>query len=209
MPAPPPAGVSSTLRWRPMPKSRRGMVRRFHNPCAKALPVSDRPRMPGKASGNRVTMLRGPDALHLRLRHQFARAQAGGNGQAAMGFRFGGFGGVGHSSSAGGSATMRRAARSTVGTTARVKGNMRAPCPGRSPGCRRRRGCGRPGPGRARRRRCRRPRARSDRHGRIHRRAGWAGGCRCPRLPFSASASSLVATPDAGRQDRPSRDGSA
>src|SRR6056297_467307 len=56
MPAPPPAGVSSTFRWRPSPKVLRSTVSSRQSPWSSARPVSDWPSMPGKASGNRVTI---------------------------------------------------------------------------------------------------------------------------------------------------------
>src|SRR6056297_3861455 len=54
MPAPPPAGVSSTLRCRPSPNSRRSMVSSDHSPSRSARPVRLSARTPGKACGSRV-----------------------------------------------------------------------------------------------------------------------------------------------------------
>src|SRR3989338_5370936 len=63
MPAPPPAGVSSTFRCLPIPKGRRSIVSSAQSPMSSALPVSDRPSTPGKASGNSVMIL----AFHAPL----------------------------------------------------------------------------------------------------------------------------------------------
>eukprot|EP00521_Asterionellopsis_glacialis_P018889 CAMPEP_0195333560 /NCGR_PEP_ID=MMETSP0708-20121125/14165_1 /TAXON_ID=33640 /ORGANISM="Asterionellopsis glacialis, Strain CCMP134" /LENGTH=84 /DNA_ID=CAMNT_0040402971 /DNA_START=75 /DNA_END=329 /DNA_ORIENTATION=- len=57
MPAPPPAGVSSTLRCLPTPNWRRSTVSICHSPSCSALPVRLSPRTPGKAVGNKVMIL--------------------------------------------------------------------------------------------------------------------------------------------------------
>ena len=54
IPAPPPTGVSSTDRCRPMPNRRRSIVSSSQIPCASALPERDCPSVPGNASGRRV-----------------------------------------------------------------------------------------------------------------------------------------------------------
>jgi len=51
MPAPPPAGVSSTVRWRSAAKSRICTVSSDHVPASSALPASEWPRLPGNISG--------------------------------------------------------------------------------------------------------------------------------------------------------------
>ena len=51
MPAPPPAGVSSTVRWRSVAKSRICTVSSDQSPRTSALPDSDWPRNPGNISG--------------------------------------------------------------------------------------------------------------------------------------------------------------
>ena len=56
MPGPPPAGVSSTARWRPRPNSRRATVSSAQaEPSAR--PASERPSGPGNISGKRVMMV--------------------------------------------------------------------------------------------------------------------------------------------------------
>src|SRR5690349_13353211 len=55
IPAPPPAGVSSTWRWRPSPKSRICTLASDHNPADSAEPTSDTPSGPGNISGNNVS----------------------------------------------------------------------------------------------------------------------------------------------------------
>ena len=57
MPAPPPAGGASTVRWRPRPKPRRSTVSSAQSPRSSARPVSDSPSVPGKACGKSVTTL--------------------------------------------------------------------------------------------------------------------------------------------------------
>ena len=54
MPAPPPAGVSSTARWRPTPWSRMSCAASAHSPRARPSPASERPSGPGNIAGNRV-----------------------------------------------------------------------------------------------------------------------------------------------------------
>ena len=48
-------GVSSTLRWRPMPLARMSWTSRVHSPSASALPISETPSGPGNISGNSVS----------------------------------------------------------------------------------------------------------------------------------------------------------
>src|SRR3990170_411981 len=55
MPAPPPAGVSSTERCLSKAKSRMSMVESAHLPSASALPARLRPRGPGNISGKMVS----------------------------------------------------------------------------------------------------------------------------------------------------------
>ena len=62
MPGPPPAGVSSTARWRPTPCSRICRVSRPQTPRESASPASDRPKGPGNISGNSVRIV----ARHMR-----------------------------------------------------------------------------------------------------------------------------------------------
>ena len=57
MPGPPPAGVSSTERWRPRPCSRICLVSSDHNPRSRASPASEAPSGPGKISGNSVRIV--------------------------------------------------------------------------------------------------------------------------------------------------------
>src|ERR1700722_6314022 len=54
MPGPPPAGVSSTLRWRSVAEARISRASNAHNPDASALPARLTPSGPGNISGNRV-----------------------------------------------------------------------------------------------------------------------------------------------------------
>ena len=51
MPGPPPAGVSSTARWRPSPCSRMSRASSDHRPRASASPASDWPSGPGNIVG--------------------------------------------------------------------------------------------------------------------------------------------------------------
>src|ERR1700726_1079278 len=55
MPGPPPAGVSSTLRWRSVAESRMSRASSAHRPEASALPARLRPSGPGNISGNKVS----------------------------------------------------------------------------------------------------------------------------------------------------------
>ena len=55
MPAPPPAGVSSTARCRPIPNLRTSEVSSDQRPFVSACPASDSPSGPGKQCGNRVS----------------------------------------------------------------------------------------------------------------------------------------------------------
>ena len=57
MPAPPPAGVSSTERCLSVAKSRMSMVDKAHFPSAKALPARLSPNGPGNISGKMVRMV--------------------------------------------------------------------------------------------------------------------------------------------------------
>src|SRR5690349_10234147 len=54
MPAPPPAGVSSTFLCGPWPKSRNCTVSSDQRPLLRPLPISEMPSVPGKTSGNSV-----------------------------------------------------------------------------------------------------------------------------------------------------------
>ena len=55
MPGPPPAGVSSTARWRPRPCSRISRASSDHSPRASASPARERPSGPGNICGNSVS----------------------------------------------------------------------------------------------------------------------------------------------------------
>src|SRR5580693_8820040 len=55
MPGPPPAGVSSTLRWRSVAESRISRVSSAQRPEASALPARLTPSGPGNISGNSVS----------------------------------------------------------------------------------------------------------------------------------------------------------
>src|SRR5436190_12274635 len=55
MPAPPPAGVSSTARCRPNPNWRMPIASSAQRPCFRASPASDADRGPGKSSGKSVS----------------------------------------------------------------------------------------------------------------------------------------------------------
>src|SRR6476659_1750443 len=55
MPAPPPAGVSSTARCRPIPNSRMPTASSAHRPWLSASPASDAASGPGNSSGNSVS----------------------------------------------------------------------------------------------------------------------------------------------------------
>ena len=55
MPGPPPAGVSSTLRWRSVAEARISRASSAHRPDASALPARLTPSGPGNISGNRVS----------------------------------------------------------------------------------------------------------------------------------------------------------
>src|SRR6187397_2662989 len=57
MPGPPPAGVSSTLRWRSVAESRMSRASSAHRPEASALPARLTPSGPGNMSGNSVRMV--------------------------------------------------------------------------------------------------------------------------------------------------------
>src|SRR5688572_19541 len=57
MPAPPPAGVSSTLRCLPVAKSRMSMAASAHLPSPRALPARLEPSGPGNISGKIVSTL--------------------------------------------------------------------------------------------------------------------------------------------------------
>ena len=93
MPAPPPNGRSSTLRWRSVAKSRGLIVSSDQTPSCSARPASEWPSGPGNISGNNVTTLAAQGALI-------------GAASAACGWS--------GSSSGGGATTSRPAARSTV-----------------------------------------------------------------------------------------------
>ena len=54
MPGPPPAGVSSTLRWRSVAESLMSRASSAHRPDASALPARLTPSGPGNISGNSV-----------------------------------------------------------------------------------------------------------------------------------------------------------
>ena len=54
MPAPPPAGVSSTARWRPSPNARKSWGWQAHAPVSSARPDRLVFNGPGNISGNRV-----------------------------------------------------------------------------------------------------------------------------------------------------------
>src|ERR1700727_994200 len=54
MPGPPPAGVSSTLRWRSVAEARISRASSAHSPAESALPARLTPSGPGNISGNRV-----------------------------------------------------------------------------------------------------------------------------------------------------------
>src|SRR5581483_12439965 len=55
MPAPPPAGVSSTVRCRPIPNSRISSVSNAHSPARSASPASETPSGPGNSCGKSVS----------------------------------------------------------------------------------------------------------------------------------------------------------
>ena len=184
MPGPPPAGVSSTARCRPMPCSRMLRVSSAQRPRASASPDEREAERAGK---------------HLGIEGQDGRREghAGHLGGSARVLRL-----PGSNRSAGASTTMRPPARSTTGTKALVKGRSAvgaAASPARSPGGRRRRSS-------ARRRRCPRVSPAGVSTGRPTRSArrnssSSSGGGSLSRgddrgaARFSASAASRVATP--------------
>src|SRR5437867_7688435 len=57
MPGPPPAGVSSTLRWRSVAESLMSRASSDHRPDASALPARLTPSGPGNISGNSVRIV--------------------------------------------------------------------------------------------------------------------------------------------------------
>src|SRR3954468_517229 len=80
MPGPPPAGVSSTLRWRSVAEARMSRASSAHRPDASARPARLMPSGPGNISGNRVsTVARHGDRLELMtpwLRHNRREIEA-------------------------------------------------------------------------------------------------------------------------------------